>query len=280
MTVLRIYCGDARLDRVDAASHRGIAYGDGLFETMRVHDGDVHWWPRHWARLSRGAQRLRITLPDHEQVKGQWQDMCAAVPAATLKLSVHRSGTGRGYAPTGSVAASWQLALSGCPLPAAGGGMSLRWCTSRLAAQPLLAGIKHCNRLEQVLARLEWDTAGAPDRDADEGLLCDMDGHVISAISANLFVLQEGVWLTPAIETCGVAGVCRDWCIEALAARPVRLAPAQVEAADVIFLCNALRGILPVQRLGARQWPVPHPAVEHARALLAAGHPAFSMEYE
>ena len=138
--------------------------------------------------------------------------------------------------------------------------------------QPVLAGLKHCNRLEQVLARREAVAAGA-----DEGLMRDIAGDVVSATSANLFVLQGDTWHTPPVDRCGVAGVCRAHLLPALQARETRLAPDGVERADAIFLCNAVRGILAVVRVGARAF-APHPAVDDARCILARLHPAFPTE--
>src|SRR5690606_34706124 len=142
----------------------------------------------------------------------------------------------------------------------------------RLAVQPALAGIKHCNRLEQVLARAECDRAGA-----DEGLLRDDDGRVVSAIAANLFVRSGDRWLTPPVDRCGVAGTCRAALLAALPAREATLAREDVERADAVFLCNAVRGILPVARLGAHAWPA-HPAMAEAQAALARLHPGFRLE--
>src|SRR5690606_5854536 len=138
--------------------------------------------------------------------------------------------------------------------------------------QPALAGIKHCNRLEQVLARAECDRAGA-----DEGLLRDADGYVVSATAANLFVLSGDRWLTPPVDRCGVAGTCRAALLAPLSARETSLAKEDVERADAVFLCNAVRGILPVARLGARRWPV-HPGVAAAQASLARLHPGFRLD--
>lgn len=150
----------------------------------------------------------------------------------------------------------------------------LRWCDTRLAIQPALAGIKHCNRLEQVIARGEWHDDGI-----DDGLMCDSEGFVVGATSANLFVLREGGWMTPMVDRCGIAGVCRAWCMTDLAAVETRLTIAQVELADAIFLCNAVRGILPVAQLVRRAWS-PHPQVTALQARLARVHPAFASDLE
>lgn len=250
---------------------RGAAYGDGLFETMRAHAGAVPWWSRHWARLERGAQRLGLALPERRCVEDEARRLLDG-RNGVLKLVVTRGSGGRGYAPPVDVEPTW--ALSRHPLPDAlpADGLMLRWCALRLGVQPALAGIKHCNRLEQVLARAEWS-----DPDVHEGLLTDIDGHVVCATAANLFVLSGGRWRTPAVDRCGVAGVCRGWAFERLDAREARLSRRDVERADALFVCNAVRGILPVARLGDRAWPS-HPQVRALRERLAGEHPAFALE--
>lgn len=273
---MRLYAGDARVAALDP-SHRGIAYGDGVFETMRIHDARVHWWDRHAARLQRGTARLGIAMPDAAFVAQEVADMAREAGQGVLKLVCSRGAGGRGYAPDSIAPVAWQLTVHPLPQRAPPDGLALRWCDTRLARQPLLAGLKHCNRLEQVLARAEWNAADTQDRVADEGLMRDTQGDVVCATSANLFVLRHGQWETPGLEHCGVAGVCRGVLLEALQARDTALSPHEVERADAVFLCNAVRGILPVARLAGRAW-APHPAVARAQALLAAQHPAFAPE--
>ena len=271
----RLFRGDVRVDTF-GTDHRGIAYGDGLFETMRAQAARVHWWDRHWARLAHGAERLRLRLPDPVLVEAEAVSLLEGQGDGVLKLIVSRGAGGRGYAPAPSAEPEWQLSLHPLPIAPPNGATVLRWCATRLAQQPLLAGLKHCNRLEQVLARAEWHSAGAVDRDADEGLMLDHDGNVVGATAANVFALRDGRWRTPMLDRCGVAGVCRGWAIPVLDAVEARLSPENVESADAVFLCNAVRGILPVARLGARAWPPSHPRIVQARRLLAAAHPAFA----
>lgn len=266
---VRIYRGGARVEAL-AADDRGFRYGDGLFETMRGHQGGVPWWPAHWQRLAGGAARLQLPLPPAEFVFDEVAALLAG-GEAVVRLQVTRGSGGRGYAPPAAPEAAWVLSRHPLPTAAPVAGLRLRWCDTRLAAQPLLAGLKHCNRLEQVLARLESGDGA----EADEGLMLDPDGNVVSATSANLFVLRDGHWSTPPVDRCGVAGLCRGWLLAQGHAREQRLVRAQVEQADAVVLTNAVRGILPVSRLGPRRWP-PHPQVDLLRAALAAAHPAFA----
>ena len=262
------YIGCDAIDQV-AIANRGLNYGDGLFETMRIHRGDVPLWPRHLVRLRDGAKRLGIAMPDVAFVEARIADMARGCDAGVLKLLLTRGDGGRGYAPSAAARPVWMLALH--PLPAAASeALQLVWCDTPLPVQPLLAGIKHCNRLEQVLARMEVDRAGA-----DEGLVCDADGQVVSATAANLLVLRGGRWLTPPLERCGVAGVLRGWLLEAGLVTVEPLSRDAVLAADALALCNAVRGILPVGRLGDRNWP-PHPSFDELKARLSMAYPMFS----
>ena len=275
MTV-SVFIGDARVEAIPSG-HRGLAYGDGLFESMHAHDGDVPWWDAHWARLQAGAQRLRMQLPDAARVRSEAAALIDGDHRCVLKLTVSRGAGDRGYAPAPDAAPLWLLSRHA--LPATGTVLQLRWCDTRLAIQPALAGIKHCNRLEQVLARAEWSDPAAMGLDAQDGLMRSGEGDVVCATAANLFVLRDAAWWTPAVDRCGVAGICRQHLLPLLQAREMRLSMAQVETADAVFLCNAVRGILPVARLDARTWP-PHPAVAGARHLLGQIHPGFAIDVE
>ncbi|HET8818630.1 MAG TPA: aminodeoxychorismate lyase [Xanthomonadaceae bacterium] len=269
-----VFVGERRVAGVPA-SDRGVAYGDGVFETMRGHRGGVPWWEAHWARLALGAQRLGLVLPREALVRGEAARLLDGRDAV-VKLVLTRGDGTRGYAPVRDARPTWILSTHPLPAPPRADGLALRWCATRLSHQPLLAGIKHCNRLEQVLARGEWPAPGEPGGDAfDEGLLCDADGHVAGAIAANVFVLREGQWCTPPVDRCGVAGTCRGWWLRAAGAIEQPLTRRDVEAADAVVLCNALRGILPVARLEGREWPR-HPAVATVARRLAAAHPAFA----
>ncbi|MFD0738637.1 aminodeoxychorismate lyase [Lysobacter koreensis] len=268
-TSARVFVGTEPAAGIPAGD-RGFAYGDGVFETMRAHAGRVPWWDTHWARLVRGAQRLRLVLPDAAQVRAEAGLLLADGGDAVLKLVVSRGAGERGYAPAPDPIPTWVLSRHPPPPPCRADGLALRWCETRLSIQPALAGIKHCNRLEQVLARAECDAAGV-----DEGLMRSTDGDVVCATAANLFVLKAGRWATPAVERCGVEGVCRAWALDQLGATQMQLDVTDVEAADALFLCNAVRGILPVTRLADRRWPL-HAEVLALQRRLATEHPAFA----
>jgi 4-amino-4-deoxychorismate lyase len=254
---------------------RGFAYGDGLFETMRIHSGRVPWWDAHWARLSRGARHLAIALPPAERVREEVEAASRSAGTGVLKLVVSRGAGGRGYAPQAAPTPTWTLGVHPLPASLPVEGIAVRWCDTRLATQPALSGLKHCNRLEQVLARAEWATATGAE--AHDGLMRSIDGDVVCATAANVFLLTGGTWRTPALDRCGVAGVCREHVLRLVPADVGAVSVDDVESADAVVLCNAVRGILPVARLGLRTW-APHPAVRALQRQLAGLHPAFVVE--
>ena len=264
-----VFRGTQRVDALDPAD-RGLAYGDGLFETALVHDGLGVWWPAHLARLAEGAARLRIPMPDVAWLASQVAGFTARAPArAVLKLVLTRGVGGRGYAPPATVEPTLVLSLHAAPGRAVA-PLSLRWCETRMAVQPALAGLKHLNRLEQVLARAEWS-----DPAIDEGLMLDSAGPLGCATAANVFALCDGRWLTPPVNRRGVAGVARAWVLaNERMSTEAELTRAQVESADALFLCNAVRGILPVGRLGDRSW-AQHPALAELQRRLGRSEPAF-----
>jgi len=270
----RIFIGETQVDSLPA-NDRGLAYGDGVFETMRVEAGELPLWLRHRARLLEGVDRLGMVLPRGDVIQAHIRDAITGVDTGVLKLLVTRGSGGRGYAPPAVPVPTWTLALH--PLPStstSSNGVRLLWCQTRLAVQPALAGIKHCNRLEQVLARAECNQAGF-----DDGLMQSTTGDVVCATAANLLVLREDRWITPSVDACGVAGVCRGWLIDQGLVEVVSITAREVEAADALALCNAVRGILPVSSLGGTAYHQ-HPALAGLQAQLALAFPMFKLHKE
>ncbi|MGQ7958789.1 aminodeoxychorismate lyase [Pseudomonas sp. SP16.1] len=237
---------------------RGLAYGDGLFETIAVRGGRILLHARHLARLAEGCRRLAIPL-DLGLMESELQAFAGQLGEGVAKLIVTRGEGQRGYAPPQPCQPL--RILQAAPLPQypaahAEQGVRLFPCATRLAEQPLLAGLKHLNRLEQVLARAEWQ-----DAEHAEGLMCDASGRVIEGVYSNLFLVQGGALLTADLSRCGVAGVMRAELLEQARAlgMPVQvrdIAYDELLAADEVFLCNSLYGIWPVRALRERHWSV------------------------
>ncbi len=236
---------------------RGLAYGDGLFETVAVRRGKRPLWSMHLQRLTQSAERLNIPLPPTlESYSDQLLQAAASqgLRDGTLKVILTRGSGGRGYAPP--INSEPMLCLAFYPLQDTSGapakdGVKVYVCEQRLGHNPTLAGLKHLNRLEQVLARAEWQ-----DEEFSEGLLLDIENHVIEATASNIFMVREAVLVTPDLALSGVSGILRRLIIERLAPELgyqvviESVSLEQLQQADEIFLCNSVRGIWPVISLG------------------------------
>ncbi|HLA30290.1 MAG TPA: aminodeoxychorismate lyase [Pseudomonas sp.] len=237
---------------------RGLAYGDGLFETIAVTSGKASLLDRHLARLAAGCARLHIPL-DMALLTAELLAFSQQLGDGVAKLILTRGDGLRGYAPPQP--AQPRRILQGAAKPSypvlnAEQGVRLFPCATRLAEQPLLAGLKHLNRLEQVLARAEWQ-----DAEHAEGLMLDVSGRVIEGVYSNLFIVKQDVLLTAQLSRCGVAGVMRAELLEQAAALGIEcqvrdLGYAELLAGDEVFLCNSLYGIWPVRALLTHDWPV------------------------
>jgi 4-amino-4-deoxychorismate lyase len=225
---------------------RASHYGDGVFETMRCINGQIVLLRRHLARMRHGLQTLGLTPPESDSgLVSSLQTLAQAHGDGVFKLIAASSALGRGYQRAHSRV---ELALFFSALPTPTASLCVRLASTRTATQPALAGLKHLNRLEQVLACNEPNPYGA-----DEALMCDANDQLVCATSGNLFALIDNTLCTPPLLACGVRGVMRDVVIElsANAGCPVQQRPitwAQLHNASAVFLCNAVRGIRMVHR--------------------------------
>ncbi|QKT04841.1 aminodeoxychorismate lyase [Ectothiorhodospiraceae bacterium 2226] len=236
------------------ATDRGLHYGDGLFETLAVHDGRIRHLARHLARLSHGASCLDLPPPDRDTLRAELTQAAEGYERAVLKLLYTAGSGGRGYCrPAQPVA---RRILLRYPWPAAASaaaqaeGVRVRLCQTRLAGQPRLAGLKHLNRLEYVLASRELAAEGG--EPAAEGLLLDGEGTLVEGTRSNLFLVRGGGLLTPRLERCGVAGIARAVLMECAAALGLpceerRLDLDDLAQAEEVFVCNSIIGIWPVR---------------------------------
>jgi 4-amino-4-deoxychorismate lyase len=240
-----------------AATDRGLAYGDGVFRTLLTRRGQPLAWARQYRKLERDCAALALSCPSQEALAG---DLASAVDAASdqvVKIIVTRGSGTRGYAPPEPCAPT-RIVMTG-PLPDypeeyGREGVEVRVCRTRLAFQPRLAGVKHLNRLENVLARAEWSDAAIP-----EGLLMDEDGNIVGGTMSNLFLVESGILVTPELARCGVAGVTRERVIEAaagegVACREERISPERVMSAEEALLVNSVIGVWCIRVCGRRRW--------------------------
>ena len=235
---------------------RGFQFGDGVFTTLLIQDGIPLFANEHLERLSRDAAILKLPAPNRETLTAEIAQMASGCASGILKIHWTRGSGGRGYLPPENLSPTRALILRpsvpmSSELPAA---LKIRWADMRLGMNPLLAGAKHLNRLEQVLARLEWS-----DPEIDESLLLDTEGFVVEGVSTNVFLLQGNAVVTPLLDRAGVRGVMRDLLIQMASAsgysvREERVRPEFLKSADALVLTNSVRGICPVASLDGRSF--------------------------
>ncbi|MGQ9684740.1 MAG: aminodeoxychorismate lyase [Thiobacillaceae bacterium] len=256
-----------------SASDRGLMYGDGVFRTIHVRKGRPLWWSAQLAKLAADAERLGIPPPPPELWEQEaCQLLASSADDCVLKLVLTRGPAMRGYKPSGQAMPTRLLIASAWPAhveTVAARGAHLHLCRLRLSEQPLLAGIKHLNRLEHVLAAMEWS-----DPSIDEGLLLDAAGRVICAVSGNVFIYRDGALFTPRLDRCGVAGVARARLMGVAAHLKLNVHETdiyldQLLEADEVMLTNSLIKIWRVARLFGRTWEIPRVSGE-LRTLLDA----------
>lgn len=247
-------------------ANRGLAYGDGVFETIRIHRQKLLFGDLHLTRLAKGLQGLAI--PDC--VDALYQDLDTVrtdLPAeGVLKIIVTRGAGGRGYR-AGDAPPERFLSLHPLPPAVEKPGIQAFVCRTGLSHNPMLAGIKHLNRLEQVIASVAW-----PGEAFHEGLMLDTDGFVIEGTRSNVFACIDGRLLTPSLEYCGIAGILRQYLLEEMPALEVaKLTLSDLAQADEIFFGNSVAGIWPVLSMHLPDGQVfsrpPGPGTREAEAL-------------
>lgn len=257
---------------------RGLAYGEGVFETILVREGQPQLWSWHLARLAHGCQRLGMAVPSPAEL-ADCLSICQGEGLEVLKLIVTGGSGGRGYkAPESPQPRLRARATPFAVNQEARHGITARVCELRVAEQPALAGLKHLNRLENVLARSEWrDTA------ISEGLLLNARGELVEATSMNLAWYRDGRWFTPCLERAGVQGTLLAALEAELVFERVRAGLEALGGAEQVVVMNSVQGVWPLRTLlkldGATlfEWSdAPHPALDELNHTVARllGEPA------
>ena len=236
---------------------RGLLYGDGVFRSLRAIQGKAQHWPLHFQKLQHDCTALGIICPDVALLSAQLNELLAQHPDGVVKLIVTRGEGTRGYAPPASPESTliWDVSpLPDYPADRATHGIKAHLCQLRLSHQPHLAGIKHLNRLEHVLASNEWSNT-----EVAEGLLMDAANNVIEGTRSNLFLVSQGKLITPDLSRCGVAGVQRER-VMAWAKRhsmPLQVRDVSLDEvlhADELFVVNSIMVLWPLRELEQSRW--------------------------
>jgi 4-amino-4-deoxychorismate lyase len=255
-----------------SAMDRGLAYGDGIFRTIEIRQGQPRLWAWQYRRLIADAARLKLPVPAEDLLLAEISQLAVGLAQGVAKIVLTRGVGARGYArpvdcqPTRMVSVNPWV---GYPPERGQDGVNVRYCDTRLSCQPLLAGIKHLNRLENVLARSEWS-----DPAIHEGLLLDTRGLLVEATMSNVYLVMGSRILTPRLDQNGVQGMLRDWLFAQAPQLGYQLTeaeilPTQLDAADGVFLSNSLIGLWPVASINGQTLPQAHACCAQLQALLA-----------
>lgn len=255
MTVVALCDGSLVADAAHAIAvdDRGLNYGDGLFETAVLRDGAVRFLDAHLQRLEQGCQRLGIRFLPAE-IEHDIARVAQSTRDGVLKIVITRGSGGRGYRSDPSASPRRIVTLHPLPAGYPVEGLTVRWCELQLSRNSSLAGIKHLNRLEQVLAQNEWR-----DPDVAEGLMLDTEGELVCGTSSNVFIVRNGALLTPDLRFSGVRGVMRAQVLRVAqqfgwSSSEEPLWPHDLDDASEVFLTNAVRGIRSVAALEDYRW--------------------------
>jgi 4-amino-4-deoxychorismate lyase len=240
-----------------AAVDRGLAYGDGVFRTLMMRDGRPRAWLHHFRKLEHDCGALAIPCPEKNLLTHELSLVAEREPECAVKIIITRGAGQRGYAFPDRVAPA-RIVMS-FPPPQyreefQQSGIKARLCSLRLGFQPVLAGVKHLNRLENVLARNEWNDVAIA-----EGLLLDGEKNAIGGTMTNLFIVENGALTTPDLSRCGVAGVTRERIFahaakHGIVCRVDHIPIDRVLQADEAFVVNSLIGVWQIRELAGKVW--------------------------
>ncbi len=250
MAHTHLYLVNGSFNQAISPFDRGFAYGDGVFRTIKIVGGLPEYWPQHYQKLVADCAAINIVCPSAELLMSDLTqlfsaDASAENKVAVAKIIITRGEGNRGYTPP-AITAPMRVVLKTdmpeYPENRFSDGINLTVCETHLAAQPKLAGIKSLNRLENVLARMEWHNP-----DIAEGIMLDMDSNVIECTAANIFVRFDDTLITPDLRQCGVAGITRQRIIEFASTLSLKTSVETLDLeklcqADEVVICNSLYG--------------------------------------
>ncbi|MGV6826477.1 MAG: aminodeoxychorismate lyase [bacterium] len=249
---------------------RALQFGDGLFETIAIVNRKPCLWSLHYQRLIAGCNRLGIKPPTEDELQLDIAHLINNDQPQIAKILVTRGNSSRGYQFPPNILPNRICYLSEWPRDSLTppSGITLQTCKTRLGSQPMLAGLKHNGRLEQVLARNELGSSDV----YSEGLLLDANDRVIEAIAANVFVERKGQLITPVLDSAGVAGVVRELVIATGHEYQAEITEndlyvEDIRSADRIYLTSSVLGVAPVAQFEDRNWVSEralHPVMEAA----------------
>jgi 4-amino-4-deoxychorismate lyase len=251
------YLINGSFDATISPFDRGFAYGDGVFRTLVMRNGVPECWPQHYQKLVADCAVINIVCPSAELLMNDLQqlflfDAQSEENSSVAKIIITRGEGNRGYTPpaiTAPMRVVTKSAMPEYPAERFETGVNLHVCETRLAAQPLLAGVKSLNRLENVLARMEWNDPSIAD-----SILLDTQGNVIECTAANIFARFGDALITPSLTQCGIAGITRQRIIElahrlSLKSSIETFSLEKLLMADEVIICSSLYGAWQVRSI-------------------------------
>jgi 4-amino-4-deoxychorismate lyase len=267
---------ELEINQVLDLQDRGLHYGDGLFETLLKFDGEIPLWHDHYQRLKNGCDRLHIPLAEEQWLAQKVSQETSDQNSAVIKIIVTRGRGGRGLKlPVQNQFSIFVLEYPYTEISEENLALKVSICQTRLPINPNLAGLKHLNRLDYVLAAIEIEDMG----NRDEGILCDSDGYLVEGVISNLFFFSHGKMHTPSLDFAGVEGVMRQRVIEYLQQQdtPVktgRFYPDLLLQASECFMCNSVYGIRPIKTIGEQEFatgPISQALISHLNPIARTG---------
>ncbi|MGL9759766.1 MAG: aminodeoxychorismate lyase [Symbiopectobacterium sp.] len=236
-----------------AVTDRGLQYGDGCFTTVRVLEGKIVWLPLHMMRLRQDTARLHIPFAAWDKLQAEIERAARGVGLGVVKTIITRGSGGQGYSTLSCSEPTHIVMQTGYPTQYTEWrkqGIALGISPVTLGCNARLAGIKHLNRLEQILIRQEMEAQGV-----DDVIVLDTEGYLVECCASNLFWRKGYQVFTPDLSLAGVNGVSRHQVMARLAQYPnyqlqvVREPVTTLADADEVFVCNALMPVLPVNQI-------------------------------
>lgn len=241
--------------QLELSQQRAFLYGDAHFTTAKIKQGNIEHLSLHIERLQHAHKRLKFNPLLWKKLRSTMEDIALSHELAVIKVQISRGQSIRGYGQT--LRTNPAIFISTSPLPgdfesAANSPIELTDAKTQLAHQPLLAQIKHCNRLEQVLVAHEMESQGL-----DDALVCDVEGNIIETNKANILWFANGQWFTPSLDNCGVAGVMRTYLLGLETLGNIQEVTVSldvfIEQAEAVVICNSLIGIKSVSKINNKE---------------------------
>ncbi len=280
MAIEHNYLVNGNFDQAISPFDRGFSYGDGIFRTLKIVNGLPQHWPQHYQKLVADCAVIGIVCPSADLLMSDFLQLfaidatlneAATDKVAVAKIIITRGESKRGYAPP-AITTPMRVILKSAMRQYADvnytEGVRLHVCETKLAAQPKLAGIKHLNRLENVMARMEWQ-----DETHFDGLMLDQQDNVVECTMSNIFARFNDTLVTPDLSQCGVAGITRQAIIGLSDSLNLKIEITQLSLqrlieADEVIICNSLYGAFQVRNILNTSWS-PQTLAKKIRNLLA-----------